>query len=132
MSHRRIPPQWFTSSLYCGLAILLVAMALVYLGTEKPCCAEELGFPFPIIASHETAGADHVHERAHASSLATDDRSPAHSDNGPDDCFCCAISTPPVSIAVDTPLGRDPAADPLGITLPSASPMPPFHPPRFA
>lgn len=129
---RALRQRRWTAVLSQGLAIMLVAFALVDLGTQMPCCADELGLPFPHADAHAVVDPVHSHESAHASAPATDDSGPAHSDHGGGDCFCSAVAIPAVTMTVDVSLDRDPALGPTELSPLDPSLRAPYHPPRFA
>jgi hypothetical protein len=122
------------SSLRRGMAIVLLLFAVVDLGTTMPCCAEELGLPVAAVDAHlarvDSVVTDHEHDTVNLP--ASDDRAPAQPVGGVDGCFCCALAIPASVVAVETNYSLAPPTDLGGVSLPTASPRTPYHPPRLA
>lgn len=134
MSIRTSYLEWSRANLRRGMAIALLAIAFVDLGTMLPCCAEEIGLPGSAISSptrvRAVGGNEHKHVRVGVPS--SDEKSTGDPADALDGCFCCALGMPTATSAAEDLGLPEPAIDRGGITLPTSSPSSPYRPPRFA
>lgn len=131
----RIPFHlWSRAALHAGLAIVVVVIALVDLGTTLPCCAEDFGIPVCAADSGGRSAAGRVNEELHDQEClpSPGERSTDHPLNDSDGCFCCALGILATLPAAEQPSGLDPALEPSVVSLPTSPPNSPYRPPRIA